>query len=114
MVKGASYNRSARFRIMALTDQMPTISAYSNDVGYECVCRAAQEPRRARRYRDGDQRLGQLAQRAARSVRQPDRLPHHRPSGRDGGQPVRWRSSTSTYRSRTWAGSRTPTWSSAT
>jgi D-sedoheptulose 7-phosphate isomerase len=37
MVKGASYNRAKRFRIMALTDQMPTISAYSNDVGYDCV-----------------------------------------------------------------------------
>ncbi|MCC7346626.1 MAG: SIS domain-containing protein [Variibacter sp.] len=37
MVKGASYQRPTRFRIMALTDQMPTISAYSNDVGYECV-----------------------------------------------------------------------------
>lgn len=37
MVKGASYQRNARFRIMALTDSMPTITAYSNDVGYECV-----------------------------------------------------------------------------
>ena len=37
MVKGASYNRPARFRIMALTDSGPTIMAYSNDVGYECV-----------------------------------------------------------------------------
>jgi len=37
MVKGASYNRSARFRIMALTDSMPTITAYSNDVGFDCV-----------------------------------------------------------------------------
>jgi D-sedoheptulose 7-phosphate isomerase len=37
MVKGASYNRQARFRIMALTDSLPTITAYSNDVGYECV-----------------------------------------------------------------------------
>ena len=37
MVKGASYNRDRRFRIMALTDQMPTITAYANDVGYECV-----------------------------------------------------------------------------
>ena len=37
MVKGASYNRTARFRIMALTDSMPTITAYSNDVGYDCV-----------------------------------------------------------------------------
>lgn len=37
MVKGASYNRHSRFRIMALTDSMPTITAYSNDVGYDCV-----------------------------------------------------------------------------
>jgi D-sedoheptulose 7-phosphate isomerase len=37
MVKGASYNRDSRFRIMALTDSLPTITAYSNDVGYECI-----------------------------------------------------------------------------
>ena len=37
IVKGASYNRDARFRIMALTDSMATLTAYSNDVGYECV-----------------------------------------------------------------------------
>lgn len=37
MVKGASYNRKPRFRIMALTDSMPTITAYSNDVGYDCI-----------------------------------------------------------------------------
>jgi D-sedoheptulose 7-phosphate isomerase len=37
MVKGASFNRPSRFRIMALTDNLATISAYSNDVGYECV-----------------------------------------------------------------------------
>src|ERR1039457_5367360 len=37
MVKGASYGRPARFRIMALTDSAPTIMAYSNDVGYECI-----------------------------------------------------------------------------
>ncbi len=37
MVKGASFNRPSRFRIMALTDSLPTITAYSNDVGYECV-----------------------------------------------------------------------------
>ncbi len=37
MVKGASYNREARFRIMALTDSLPTLTAYSNDVGYDCV-----------------------------------------------------------------------------
>ena len=37
MVKGASYGRASRFRIMALTDSLPTITAYSNDVSYECV-----------------------------------------------------------------------------
>jgi D-sedoheptulose 7-phosphate isomerase len=37
MVKGASFNRDSRFRIMALTDSLPTLTAYSNDVSYECV-----------------------------------------------------------------------------
>jgi len=37
VLKGASYGRSARFRIQALTDSMPTITAYSNDVGYEAA-----------------------------------------------------------------------------
>ena len=37
IVKGASYNRSQRFRIMALTDQMATLTAYANDVSYDCV-----------------------------------------------------------------------------
>ena len=37
LVKGASYGRTARFRILALTDSLPTITAYSNDVGYECI-----------------------------------------------------------------------------
>ena len=37
MVKGASFKREKRFRIMALTDSLPTITAYSNDVSYECV-----------------------------------------------------------------------------
>lgn len=37
MVKGASFDRPARFRIMALTDSLPTLTAYSNDVGYGCV-----------------------------------------------------------------------------
>ncbi len=37
MVKGASYGREKRFRIMALTDSLPTITAYSNDVAYDCV-----------------------------------------------------------------------------
>jgi D-sedoheptulose 7-phosphate isomerase len=37
MVKGASFQRDSKFRIMALTDSMATITAYSNDVGYDCV-----------------------------------------------------------------------------
>jgi D-sedoheptulose 7-phosphate isomerase len=37
MVKGASFGRAARFRIQALTDSVPTLTAYSNDVGFECV-----------------------------------------------------------------------------
>jgi D-sedoheptulose 7-phosphate isomerase len=37
MVKGCSFNRVSRFRIMALTDQLSTITAYANDVGYDVV-----------------------------------------------------------------------------
>jgi D-sedoheptulose 7-phosphate isomerase len=37
MVKGASYEKSSRFRILALTDSLPTLTAYSNDVGYDVV-----------------------------------------------------------------------------
>ena len=37
MAKGASYKRSPRFRVMALTDSVSTITAYSNDVSYECI-----------------------------------------------------------------------------
>ena len=37
IVKGASYEREKRFRIMALTDSLATLTAYSNDVGYDCV-----------------------------------------------------------------------------
>jgi D-sedoheptulose 7-phosphate isomerase len=37
IVKGASFGREKRFRIMALTDSLPTITAYSNDVSYECA-----------------------------------------------------------------------------
>src|SRR5271165_1967454 len=37
LLKGASYGRASRFRILALSDSLPTITAYSNDVGYECV-----------------------------------------------------------------------------
>ncbi len=37
MVKGASYGRRQRFRILALTDSAPTLTAYANDVSYDCV-----------------------------------------------------------------------------
>jgi D-sedoheptulose 7-phosphate isomerase len=35
--KGASYSREQRFKMMALTDNLATITAYSNDVSYECA-----------------------------------------------------------------------------
>ena len=37
IVKGASYQQEKRFRILALTDSLPTLTAYSNDVSYESV-----------------------------------------------------------------------------
>jgi D-sedoheptulose 7-phosphate isomerase len=37
MVKGASYGYSSRFKMMSLTDSVATITAYANDVNYECV-----------------------------------------------------------------------------
>jgi D-sedoheptulose 7-phosphate isomerase len=37
LVKGASYKRETRFRILSLVDSLPTLTAYSNDVNYECV-----------------------------------------------------------------------------
>ena len=37
LLKGASYERELRFKVVALTDASSTISAYSNDVGYEVV-----------------------------------------------------------------------------
>src|ERR1043166_1760025 len=37
LVKGASFQRSSRVRIMALTDSLPTITAYSNDVSYDSI-----------------------------------------------------------------------------
>ncbi|MGH9613113.1 MAG: D-sedoheptulose-7-phosphate isomerase, partial [Bryobacteraceae bacterium] len=37
VIKGASFQRDKRFRILALTDSLPTLTAYSNDVNYECV-----------------------------------------------------------------------------
>jgi D-sedoheptulose 7-phosphate isomerase len=37
MIKGASYGRGSRFRMMSLNDSLPTLTAYSNDVSYECA-----------------------------------------------------------------------------
>lgn len=37
LLKGASHARETRFRILALTDNLPTLTAYSNDVGYDAV-----------------------------------------------------------------------------
>lgn len=37
MVKGASFKKPKRFRIQALTDSLPTITAYANDVSYDVV-----------------------------------------------------------------------------
>src|SRR5689334_6789609 len=37
VLKGCSFNREERFRIMALNDSLPTLTAYSNDVSYECA-----------------------------------------------------------------------------
>lgn len=37
MVKGASYNRPQRFRIMALTESIFTLTAYANDLDFESV-----------------------------------------------------------------------------
>ena len=37
IVKGASYQQKQRFRLIALTDSLPTLTAYSNDVDYACV-----------------------------------------------------------------------------
>ena len=35
--KGASYGKDERFRVVALTDSIPTITAYANDVSYKVV-----------------------------------------------------------------------------
>jgi D-sedoheptulose 7-phosphate isomerase len=37
VLKGASYGRPTRFRIMALSDALATITAYANDVSYDAV-----------------------------------------------------------------------------
>src|SRR5262245_56038641 len=37
IVKGASFKKKARFKMIGLTDSMATLSAYGNDEGYESV-----------------------------------------------------------------------------
>jgi len=37
IVKGCSFNRPRRFRMTSLNDNLATITAYSNDVSYDCV-----------------------------------------------------------------------------
>lgn len=37
IVKGCSYGQPKRFKIQALTDNLAAITAYSNDVSYDCV-----------------------------------------------------------------------------
>lgn len=35
--KGAGYGRTRRFKVISLNDNIPTLTAYANDVGYESV-----------------------------------------------------------------------------
>jgi D-sedoheptulose 7-phosphate isomerase len=37
IIKGCSYEKEKRFRIICLNDNIPTLLAYSNDVGYDYV-----------------------------------------------------------------------------
>lgn len=37
MVKGASFGRESRFRIISLNENIGTLTAYSNDVGYDVI-----------------------------------------------------------------------------
>jgi D-sedoheptulose 7-phosphate isomerase len=37
LCKGLSYGKEKRFRAICLTDNVPTITAYSNDIGYESI-----------------------------------------------------------------------------
>lgn len=37
IVKGASFGKRARFKMIGLTDSMATVTAYANDEGYETV-----------------------------------------------------------------------------
>jgi phosphoheptose isomerase len=83
IVKGCSYKRDKRFRIMALTDQLPTITAYSNDVGYDVIfAEQLKNFAAAGRPVHGHQRFRQFPQCVGGDgLRQLHRLPHHRLDG---------------------------------
>ncbi len=60
IVKGASFKKKARFKMIGLTDSMATVSAYANDEGYEVVfVGTTQELRHGRRHADRHQRQRQ-------------------------------------------------------
>jgi D-sedoheptulose 7-phosphate isomerase len=37
LLKGASYGRSSRFKILSLADNVATVTAYANDIGRDCI-----------------------------------------------------------------------------
>jgi D-sedoheptulose 7-phosphate isomerase len=37
IVKGASFKRDSRFKVMSLSDNVATVLAYANDVSYDCI-----------------------------------------------------------------------------
>lgn len=37
VLKGASFGKAKKFRIMSLNDNFPTLTAYANDVGYDVI-----------------------------------------------------------------------------
>ena len=89
VIKGASYNREKRFRIIALTDSLPTITAYANDVCYDCVfveqLKNFAQPGDLVMAISGSGNSPNVLRR--HRVRQLHRLPHARRSrGRDGGK----------------------------
>jgi len=111
IVKGASFKRDERFRIMALTDSLPTLTAYSNDVSYECVF-AEQFEKFCRSRRSGDvhQRSGNSPN-VLRAMEYANSIGCKTIAltGRDGGKLRRSRSSIFRYPCRTWAASKTAT-----
>jgi len=111
MVKGASYGKQTRFRIVALGQNLPTMTAYSNDVHYSdalleefknfarpgdlymCISGSGNSPNVVRTPWNTRMSWG------ARPSRSPA-------ATAESWEP--WRSWESTFRSRTWAGSKTP------